>query len=91
MRRRAWSTVFAGAALAASLALAVPAPAAATEGREPAERGVWSLAAPWLGDLWSRVTAAVGLGIDPNGSPVQGEAPDTEPSGDISWGIDPNG
>ena len=44
-----------------------------------------------FGSLWSRVTAAIGLGIDPNGSPVQGEAPDSEPSGDISWGIDPNG
>lgn len=47
-----------------------------------------------FGSLWSRwsgVIAAIGWGIDPNGSPVQGEAPDSEPSGDISWGIDPNG
>lgn len=91
MRRRAWSTVFAGAALAASLALAVPAPATAAEGREPVERGAWSLAGPWLGDLWSHVTAAISWGIDPDGSPVQGEAPDPEPSEDIGWGIDPNG
>lgn len=44
-----------------------------------------------FGSLWHRVTAAISWGIDPNGSPVQGESPGSEPSGDISLGIDPDG
>ncbi len=72
---RTWSTVFAGAALAACLALAGPP--------------LWD-----FGDLWSRwsgAIAAIGWGIDPNGSSVEGEAPGPNPAGDISLGIDPDG
>ena len=48
-----------------------------------------ALPAP-VADLWSRLTAAIGWGVDPVGSPVPDEER-PEPAKDISWGIDPNG
>lgn len=75
------SSVLAGAVLAAALSLGTSAPPG----------GIWSLAGPWLGDLWSRAVAAVGLGNDLDTLPAPGEASDADPSGDVGWGLDPNG
>lgn len=90
MRRRTWSTVFAGTVLSAAVTLLGPAPASAA-GHEHAERGAWRLVTPWLGNVWSRLADAISLGIDPDGSPVASADPDPGPTVDVSLGIDPNG
>lgn len=90
MRRSALSTVFAGGVLVAALTLASPAPASAA-GRDSPEPQVRALAG-WLGALWNRAVEAISLTIDPDGSTVNGTGePPSQPAGDLSWTLDPNG